>query len=606
MCVKKDGEVDSAAKQCERPAHATASSAEHVVDVVSRDPAQHGQRYNDGQWRISVALRTSPPAPLPVNSMPKRVVDDAVFEASRPSKRLRVHAGTDYLSRLSDELLLRIFSNLDVKTVLVNQRVSRKLQSIAVDSELWKGLYYDNFIRPRKQRFPGRRSQISASLLSLKPSKWTDEQYLIGESKTTGWKQQYKLRHNWTRGSCDSSEIIVASPPVPPLMARLHNGIVYTVDSIAGIRAWSYKKEQRLVASLPSSHHGSVQPCSLTVDTSLQADSDPRLSIGYQDGSFQVISFSPGRCAFTTICTHTPASNGALSALAFTWPYLLTATDANLLSLYHVLEVPSSNSAKDPASAPSSRSPTLLASLKSHSVWPPLSLALRLHDDQILASVAYSFPTFAAGWSAGIQDIRFSAKGEVIRSRTASAVDQGFVSLAKPRQGMHGSPISSTETTTASKPTSLSYSHPYLLVSHADNTLTVYVVTSNATTLSISAGKTLWGHTSSVFGAHIGRRGKAVSVSTRGAEVRIWELEGSASRAGIGKANFGVPITPEKRSSTSSSAGSATSSNLATVLGSHSNEPTVTRAWVGFDDESVIVLREHAKGDQALTVYDFT
>jgi len=71
----------------------------------------------------------------------------------------------------------------------------------------------------------------------------------------------------------------------------------------------------------------------------------------------------------------------------------------------------------------------------------------------------------------------------------------------------------------------------------------------------------------------------------------------------MGKANFGVPVTPEKRSSTSSS---ATSSNLATVLEGDSNEPTVTRAWVGFDDESVIVLREHAKGDQALTVYDFT
>ena len=95
------------------------------------------------------------------------------------------------------------------------------------------------------------------------------------------------------------------------------------------------------------------------------------------------------------------------------------------------------------------------------------------------------------------------------------------------------STIGSLSTSTAtelrhihSKPTSLSYTHPYLLVAHPDNTLTLYLVTSTAQALSISAGSRLWGHTSSVSGAHVGGRGKAVSVSRRGDELRIWELEG--------------------------------------------------------------------------------
>jgi len=33
---------------------------------------------------------------------------------------------------------------------------------------------------------------------------------------------------------------------------------------------------------------------------------------------------------------------------------------------------------------------------------------------------------------------------------------------------------------------------------------------------------------------------------------------------------------------------------------------SVTRGWVGFDEENVIVLREESQGSQALVVYDFS
>lgn len=531
------------------------------------------------------------------------------LEEIRGPKRLKFAKGPDQLSRLSDELLLRVFSNLRVDTLLLCQRVSRKFQSIAVDSELWKGLYYDRFIKPRRQHFTRRGTRTSIPSKSTKLPKWLDEQDLLSKGTVTGWKQQYKLRHNWSRGSCDSSEINVASARhALPFLAKLHHDVVYTVDTTAGLRAWSFKGEQRLLASLSlipdASDIDPVQPTTFTVDTSTFSNQISRLSVGFQDGSFRLYSFSAAENMLKAMYEHPASSNGALSALAFAWPYLLTITDANLLSLYQFENAPLLVN-----SAPLQRGylSTLLASLRSHSIWPPLSLALKIHGTDIVATIAYTFPTFTAGWSAGIQEIRLDGKGEVIRSRIASAMDSGFVSLAKSCPGVRrlSNPIRCSSS--LSKPTSLSYSHPYLLVSHSDNTLTVYVVTANSSSLSISSGRKLWGHTSSVFGAHIGKRGKAVSVSARGNEIRIWELEGGILRSDEGRSDFGIPITPDKRSTETTTTDSTLDDSTIAITGDWSfEELTLTRAWVGFDDESVVVLREHKKGNKALTVYDFT
>jgi hypothetical protein len=156
----------------------------------------------------------------------------------------------------------------------------------------------------------------------------------------------------------------------------------------------------------------------------------------------------------------------------------------------------------------------------------------------------------------------------------------------------------------------LSYSHPYLLLSHPDNTLTLYMVTSTDRSLSISSGSRLWGHTSSVSGAHVGGRGKAVSVSARGDELRIWELEGTTRRR-VASSELSVRIqSPQKAAQSLASLSNAIArrgdgSGLA--LGSRSiDEMSVVRGWVGFDEENVVILREREAGSQALIVYDFT
>ena len=159
----------------------------------------------------------------------------------------------------------------------------------------------------------------------------------------------------------------------------------------------------------------------------------------------------------------------------------------------------------------------------------------------------------------------------------------------------------------------MSYSHPYLLASHPDNTLTLYLVRSTTTTLSISSGSRLWGHTSSVSGAHVGMRGKAVSVSRFGGELRVWDLEGgtasSVARKQSSNSDLSVKITPANLQvdpGSSSNKPPTSDSGLRFALDQRFDDHTISRGWVGFDDQNVVVLREKSRGSQALFIYDFT
>jgi hypothetical protein len=162
-------------------------------------------------------------------------------------------------------------------------------------------------------------------------------------------------------------------------------------------------------------------------------------------------------------------------------------------------------------------------------------------------------------------------------------------------------------------------------VAHPDNTLTLYLVSSTAESLSISPGSRLWGHTSSVSGAHVGGRGKAVSVSRRGDELRVWELEGGfgslSARKRLAVGGLSVRLQPEVRKadiSDTTLAGIDLVNNRTSVdpettniaspddLEADADELTLTRGWIGFDEENVVVLKEQSQGRQALVVYDFT
>ena len=388
------------------------------------------------------------------------------------------------------------------------------------------------------------------------------------------------------------SETQVADQPSsPPLLVRLHADIVITADPTHGLRARFLKGSCDLLAT---KLFGSAAPTCLAIDTPATESDIIGISMGFADGSYSIYTLVCSERRFVSRFTHAaPTSSGSdtsgvqaktISAIAYAKPYLLTMTSEPCLSLYRFDDVPFL-----PHDAVL-KAPVLLSSLKSHSAYPPLSPSIRASNTSVVASIAYAMPTWNLKWSVGLQEIRLDLDGLVLESRMASASTKSTA-----RSIMESRPMSSMR-----KPTSLSYTHPYLLTSHPDNTLTLYMVISTIDKLAIGPGSRLWGHTSSVSGAHVGDRGKAVSVSAMGNELRVWELEG------------GTPSQPSKKQGREASVQVRPDSSISDELSLASSkarqldESVVAQGWVAFDEEKVVLLRERMQGPQALVMYDFT
>lgn len=396
-----------------------------------------------------------------------------------------------------------------------------------------------------------------------------------------------------------------------------------TVDP-AGLRAWQMMGEQKLLASTPMiTSDDPEHPCaptSLAIDSSKPCSGELGIAVGFTDGRFSIHHLSAHERSFARNYTHVLSSNGTISAIAYASPYLLTMTDAQLLSLYRF-----DPRAEGKWGNTTFSHPSLLSSLKSHTAWPTVSLSIRTISTNIFASIVYAMPSYLVGWSVGLQELRLTSEGSIVESRLASIPNQGYIPHYMPL------PTSTWRLSTTlpdrvgtdfvmvaplSKPTSLSYTHPYLLAAHADNTLTLYMITSNAQHLSIGTGNRLYGHTSSVSGAYVSDRGKAVSVSGQGNELRVWDLEGgissSTSRRRIAAGTASVQIRPEKSEVQNDvrneglDHGFHHGVGLDTGVGVAEKGVVSSKGWVGFDEEKVVVLGEKTQGEQTLVVYDFT
>lgn len=490
----------------------------------------------------------------------------------REPKRQKIKNSPDIISSISQELLIRILHHLPIETLLQCQQVSKHFDALASDSQLWKSLYYTRFVLPRALRIPGiKRATGDEVLFSSRRSKWLDDS--LAHRVDVDWKGQYKLRHNWTIGSCGVQELCVAErSSMPSMLVRLADGVIVTASK-EGLRAWDLKG-RGLVAEYDLGE-GLVPTC-LAVDE--QDTEELAVTLGFQNGSFCLWRYVRGE--FIQRHRHPASSNGALDAIAYAEPYLLTITKGHLLSLYHF-----SAASPSPSHPTQTQTPILLASLRSHSSFPPLCLSLRSTPTTLIASIVYSQPTYPTGHTIGLQELHLSKHTHLITSsRLTSALPPGFHSLSPSPSLSPSQPPPAPPYT--SKPTSLAYAHPYILATHPDNTLTLYLCTSSTHTLSISPGTPLYGHTSAVSSASITARGKAVSVSTRGNELRVWELEGGASQK-----------RATERSVLVRTEGGG--------WGEGEGEVGARKRWVGFDEEVVVVLKETG-GAQALMIYDFT
>lgn len=424
------------------------------------------------------------------------------------------------------------------------------------------------------------------------------------------------------------------------MLVKVVEGLAVTADAAFGLRAWDLKTREVVAhAALHiEQHEDESAPSCIAVDDRGLEKGILEISIGFADGSFGVWRLTEDKHLVRRY-RHEKSSNGELVGMSYSHPYLLTATGAVLVSLY-TFDVPEkpdavaddeSDSEEPPIPswlAPSTGTedaadkathgneislpaPYLMTSLKSHTSDPPLALSIRKTGTTTVASIAYTFFT-RQGWSIGIQDLHITPNTRPqhpphITTRlaytnpvqTAPTRNLESSSPSRTQQASSRVPFTQDDSSTTSitpsppsaphqpGPTTLSYTHPYLLATLPDNTLILHLCTSTAATLSVSPGIRLWGHTSGISDADITSRGKAVSVSSRGEEMRVWELEGRSS----GLRSRSVEIR-------AGGGGGGDSSGV--------GEWDERRNWVGFDDEMVIVLKEAKGGRESLMVYDFT
>ncbi|KAF3343370.1 Transcription factor prr1 [Verticillium dahliae VDG2] len=582
---------------------------------------------------------------------------DDLYDASSHPKRQRIassppsrRSAPDLLSALSDEVAVRILSFLPIATLLDVALVSRHLSRLASDSQLWRALYYSRFVLPRALRIPGFRDgpRKSASRLhySARRAVWADggigKRGGLVDVRSTGgsgpdvhadWKRQYKLRHNWARGKATVEELDVGDTSVSKkTLAKVVEGVAMTADAAAGLRAWDLKTKGLIAhVGLLDDDGGRSEPTCMAIDDQSLDKKNLDICLGFGDGSFGVWRLDLADNKFERRHRHAKSSNGALVGLAYRYPFLLTATDSVLISLYNYERRPAAKSddprhrrvrkldvqydsdeedeekpedatLEDQTSLPA---PILMTSLKSHTSRAPLALSIRSMAGSVVASIAYTFATLS-GWSIGVQDlhVRHSRTGESEVTSTRLA----YTTPVTTASGYATPPVTPSRTSESARssgtrfsspdipgfaspgdgPTSLRYTHPYLLATLPDNTLILHVCTSTATALSVSPGLRLWGHTSGISDVEITARGKAVSVSSRGEEIRVWELEGRANAKSI-------EVRSQLQPAEDSNGGDASR-----------DEWDDRRNWVGFDDEMVIVLKESRDGRESLMVYDFT
>ncbi|EGS22641.1 uncharacterized protein CTHT_0011130 [Thermochaetoides thermophila DSM 1495] len=550
--------------------------------------------------------------------------------------------GADLLSPLSDELLLRILSHLSLPHLLAVAPVSRRFYRLASDSQLWKALYYERFVLPRVMRIPGFRDGMStgkegAGRLRFhhagRKMLWVDgrrkEQREDEEEeyRPVDWKRQYKIRYNWARGKCAVEELKLSGELAIDdeeegrrMLVKVVEGLAVTADRVEGLRAWDLKTRSLIAQIEVVDGNERTAPSAIAVDDSEHHKGILDVALGFTDGSFGVWRLTTKDRKLALRYRHAKSSNGELIAMSFLYPYLLTATRAVLISLY-TFEVPITVETGQECHPPRHTvmkgpteedtqlpAPYLLTSLDSHTSRPPLALSIRRAAGITIASVAYTFST-RRGWSIGIQDLHIQqvSKGlksspEITTTRLAftTPVEASPYTTSSSSPRTHSSPSSSSATHSESEPgpLTLCYTHPYLLATLPDNTLVLHLCTSTATSLTLSDGIRLWGHTSGISDAEITARGKAVSVSTRGEEMRVWELEGRSLSG-----SKSVEVRPWQDSSDN---GRRALAGEGLNAGDPARDWDERRNWVGFDDEMVIVLKERKGGRQSLMVYDFT
>lgn len=511
----------------------------------------------------------------------RRSEDDAV----QPPIAKRQRSGTKIrLFDLSDELLLRILSYLQIESVTRCERACRKLSALCRDNEIWREKYYNQFVRHRARRIPQLTATVAGSSTlraSSRPTRWLERAHLTTTGSTTDWKHAFKVKYNWRQGRARTSEMKLACGST--VLVKVCRGCLYTADKEQGLRIW---KSGKVVYGHELA--GFSAPSALAVETEKGIT---RVAVGFEDGAVSqyCLSHAEQDLVLKSQSAVKPVADSVcITAIALAWPYCLSMNKANSLALYEQDQEGSIWKS--------------LANLHCETDLSPASLSLRKTSSTLIAGIAYAFDRFSTGWCLGLQEIRMDLTGSILRNRTTTSVSTPLQdTLKKPEFTSRSGTTSpfSLHPQLMRAPNSLSYSGCYILAGLPDNTLMVYTVTSTADKLEINVGRRLWGHTSAVSAAEVTSTGKAVSISAKSDEMRYWELEDLLT--GHSQQKTSTTILPLQKLN---NAIHKRGDGLGLALKEVKHETELIRRGISFDDEQAVVIGQRGQG-HFISCFDF-
>lgn len=445
---------------------------------------------------------------------------------------------------------------------------------------MWKGKYYDAWIKTRYRRLPpAQRPERSRQL--AKAVQWLEHSQRVRSSAPTNWKRQYKIKSNWHVGAAQIKEVQVAQSTVPPVIGKMFQDQLFTVDSTSGLRCWQQQDGTRVLRAHRDIDDG-AQPTCMAVE---EAGAGINIIVGFADGRFALYRLT--RAQHLSLLLWQQCDDGPLVAVDLAMPFVMSTSITNSLAIYSSGSLPQ----EEPMRL------QVLTKLQSDAKFGPTSVSLRKQGLGMVASIAYGFKRVGAGWCIGIQEISLTrigtpgveepTEGWEISTRSTS-------SLPLPAHPQQRRP-----------PQSLSYAHPFVIASLADNTIMSFLVTSTEEQLEMSTGRRLWGHTAGISSVQVNSRGKAVSVSQRGTEIRVWELEDVMTMAAHRRTSVQVKVVGSAWAQITAALAQR-AQGLGLAVSELRREEEMTRGrWVGFDEEQVVVLGERAS-TQVMSLYDFT
>ena len=465
-------------------------------------------------------------------------------------------------------------------------RVSRSFRLLASDSQVWKEKYYERWVLPRFLRTPGLRDAENISLglqYSSRRARWLDDAHLVTPGRKTDWHKQYRLKHNWNRGQCRTRRAEIGHRDEFRMLSQIYGGFIFTAHAVHGIRVWETKEGPSVISSMPidppkprDPHSPSEDGCRPSYPQSLSIDPLPsgavNLVVGFNCGTFRVYKFTNDALTLeydgkqgTRSCEEITMLGSYILALSIP-PF----TDGEL----SLLRFPSD--CHQPAQLPD---PKPLMSAWGCNSWLPVSISLRSAAGGVIAAVTYFCNNILGPQLICIQEVRITEDGEVEQSRLAFSAGLGRESGSNlDAADLIYSSLRDSSTKFVETRGSVVYSHPYLLARLTDNTMIAYLVTSTPEKLEIGPGRRLWGHTSRVTSIRLNDRGKAVSSTLCGEDIRLWDLENILS-------------APDGRGRPSLCIRFPSYNPISCSYKQLAYEDRMTFCeWIGFDNEQIVTL----------------